>query len=140
MCGPDNSTRARGGALAALQPLSDRSGVQCDLTFHTPGCPSAPLATHLRLESADLAGDEEMRIIIHKSGDLSKPAHECGSLNEFEISFDSDSESDDGSSMTDILLAKPIDIGVGGDGVIGRRISLVMDGECIAQGIIGFNF
>ena len=37
------------------------------------------------------------------------------------------------------LLASPLDLGVGGDGVIGRRVSFVQDRALVGQGIIGFN-
>lgn len=37
------------------------------------------------------------------------------------------------------LLASVLDLGVGGDGVIGRRVSFVQDRAVVGQGIIGFN-
>ncbi len=61
MCGPENTNRPRGGALAVLSPCnSDNDGHQlqrpgdlpslgADLAFHTPGSPASDGATHARL-------------------------------------------------------------------------------------------
>ena len=55
MCGPEDSSRPRGGALAALGPpsivaSSPNTRVLCgDLAFHTPGSPGSAAATHARL-------------------------------------------------------------------------------------------
>jgi hypothetical protein len=41
----------------------------------------------------------------------------------------------------EIKLDQPLTIGVGGNGIIGRRVTLWMDNDmrCIAEGVIGFN-
>ena len=54
MCGPENTNRPRGGALAALTPPPSisslaRSPIRGDLAFHTPGSPGSVNATHARL-------------------------------------------------------------------------------------------
>lgn len=52
MCGPEFTSKPRGGALAALSsPIdADRLRSICaDLAFHTPGHPESNEATHARL-------------------------------------------------------------------------------------------
>lgn len=54
MCGPENTNRPRGGALAVLSPLlpsfdAQSSAINADLAFHTPGSPTSAGATHARL-------------------------------------------------------------------------------------------
>lgn len=36
-------------------------------------------------------------------------------------------------------IKSKLDLGVGGNGIIGRRVSLVMDEVVVGQGIIGYN-
>lgn len=54
MCGHDTSGKPRGGAIAVLNSSMtspQTCGWCAELTFHTPGRPGSPLATHARLTS-----------------------------------------------------------------------------------------
>jgi hypothetical protein len=72
MCGPDNSNRPRGGALAVLSPFSSTLGTRlrslsADLAFHTPGSPSSAGATHARLtlsDHCDLISLSNLHVVI----------------------------------------------------------------------------
>lgn len=72
MCGPEDTNRPRGGALAALnRPVDNgqfpRSNLVGDLTFHTPGSPGSLEATHVRLtpETASVVNDlPDLRVVI----------------------------------------------------------------------------
>jgi hypothetical protein len=37
-------------------------------------------------------------------------------------------------------LSQALSLDVGGDGIIGRRVSMRRGGEVVADGIVGFNF
>lgn len=54
MCGPEQSTKPRRGALVVLrnamaQEQTDGCAWSGELNFHTPGNPESGLATHLRV-------------------------------------------------------------------------------------------
>jgi len=39
-----------------------------------------------------------------------------------------------------MALSDAVSLGVGGDGIIGRRVSVMRRGVVLADGIVGFNF
>ncbi|KAF5520239.1 hypothetical protein CGCA056_v008892 [Colletotrichum aenigma] len=150
MCGPDTCTKPRGGALAVLnqpfcQPSSPTSlcKLRGDLSFHTPGKPSSPFATHARITSGgdhDLPTLSDVVVVIHKSGDLSKRPQDCGLFQQ--LAFSNASVLEDGSTL-ELALNEPISLQVGDDGIIGRRVSIFPRAEmdnAVAEGIVGFNF
>ncbi|KAL8372264.1 hypothetical protein RB595_001856 [Gaeumannomyces hyphopodioides] len=154
MCGPDNSTKPRGGALVVLrnamaQEATDGCAWSGELNFHTPGQPESSIATHVRVTAGDDSSLDallEAVVLIHQSGDLSMPARECGLLRAFALTHAAELE--DGVAM-ELELATPMPIQVGDDGIIGRRVSIFRQaadscferlGPSMAEGIVGFNF
>ncbi|CEJ86914.1 hypothetical protein VHEMI04245 [[Torrubiella] hemipterigena] len=149
MCGPETCDRPRGGALVALNPpVSNRASPASfsgDLTFHTPGSPSSQQATHVRLvpSSVETLRDwSNLNVVIHSTGDMTKDTKDCGRFRE--ISFAS-CEAVNDSGVYELLLNRPLSLEVGGDGIIGRRVSVCSrprpsnDDIVMAEGIVGFN-
>ncbi|PHH65620.1 hypothetical protein CDD82_1655 [Ophiocordyceps australis] len=155
MCGPETTTRPRGGALVALGPPSPArdapethqtgSRVYGDLIFHTPGKPESSQATHARLTPDTRVHQDafnDLEVVIHASGDLTRSAVCCGLLRRFSL------PALHRQGFVELLLDEPLSLTVGdGDaGIIGRRVSLRSrgvvgdDGLVVAEGIVGFNF
>lgn len=100
---------------------------------------------------------------IHATGDLLKPAFQSPILHQFGFTGSSNNDdnnnnnnkrsaSSSSSSCTEVLLATPLEIGVGGDGIIGRRVTVWRRGGSgasgsgsssssrpVAEGIVGYN-
>ncbi|KAF5539850.1 hypothetical protein FMEXI_8708 [Fusarium mexicanum] len=142
MCGPGYTNRPRGGALAALNPPinSISSNICGDLAFHTPGSPSSSRATHARLtpsEECSIKGFSDLYVVIH--GDLTRNASECGLFRQFSLHTSPTSR-----EYVELPLQGPLSLEVGGDGIIGRRVSLysrlASGDKIVAEGIVGFNF
>lgn len=71
------------------------------------------------------------------TGDLRCQQTDCGLFRHFSLPVS--------NIPRDVALDAPLDIGVGGDGIIGRRVSLcsgpvASPDNTVAQGIVGFNF
>ncbi|KAJ4263033.1 hypothetical protein NW762_006646 [Fusarium torreyae] len=119
MCGPETTDRPRGGALVALNPpVNSFSSICGDLAFHTPGSPASSSATHARLT----------------------PSEDCSikELTNLQVVIQS-------QAFVELPLQGPLSLGVGGDGIIGRRVSLYSrlasgQDKIVAEGIVGFNF
>ncbi|KAG4267123.1 hypothetical protein FPRO06_10267 [Fusarium proliferatum] len=145
MCGPENTNRPRGGALAALNPPNNSisSNICGDLAFHTPGSPSSSRATHARLtpgEECSIKGFSDLYVVIQSSsGDLTRNANECGLFRQFSLQTPPTSR-----EYVELPLQGPLSLEVGGDGIIGRRVSvysrLASGDKIVAEGIVGFNF
>ncbi|TVY77767.1 hypothetical protein Focb16_v007830 [Fusarium oxysporum f. sp. cubense] len=145
MCGPEYTNRPRGGALAALNPPinSISSNICGDLAFHTPGSPSSSRATHARLtpsEECSMKGFSDLYVVIHSSGDLTRNASECGLFRQFSLQTPPTSR-----EYVELPLQGPLSLEVGGDGIIGRRVSVYSrlasgQNRIVAEGIVGFNF
>ncbi|KAF5645262.1 uncharacterized protein FTJAE_2512 [Fusarium tjaetaba] len=142
MCGPEFTNRPRGGALAALTPPinSISSNICGDLAFHTPGSPSSSRATHARLtpsEECSMKSFCDLYVVIH--GDLTRNANECGLFRQFSLQTTTTSP-----EYVELPLQGPLSLEVGGDGIIGRRVSvysrLASGDKIVAEGIVGFNF
>ncbi|KAG8676191.1 hypothetical protein FPOAC1_002192 [Fusarium poae] len=141
MCGPENTNRPRGGALVSLN--SHSSKLSGDLAFHTPGSPSSSSATHARLtpnEECSINNFSNLHIIIHSSGDLTRNASECGLFRQFSLQSPTAS-----NHFVESQLEGPLSLEVGGDGIIGRRVSVYSrlatgQNKIVAEGIVGFNF
>ncbi|KAL1900803.1 hypothetical protein Cpir12675_000676 [Ceratocystis pirilliformis] len=137
MCGPDNSTRPRVGALAALRPAPGiMDCTECDLIFYTPGSPCSLMATHLRMESKNLLSEKDIRVIIHETGELHKTVDQCGLLVDYSLGKQHTLTQDDASEF---VLPQPCSLAIGGQGIIGRRVSLMLNDCPVAEGIIGVN-
>ncbi len=75
------------------------------------------------------------------TGDMTKPAEDCGLLHQFRLSKCSSSGQD---SVFEMALEQPLLLEVGGTGILGRRVSMLKDGNVpgdglAADGIVGFN-
>ncbi|KAF7535241.1 hypothetical protein G7054_g5562 [Neopestalotiopsis clavispora] len=122
------------------------------------------LATHITYTPSsleDAAGNDLSGCVIgiHSTGDLRAPRSSSSTTSDSE-----DSEEEDQEEMsllhrldfsaaqpsvvrtrsTEIRLEEPLEIGVGGSGIIGRKVSVWRDsgngrGVRIAEGIVGFN-
>ncbi|GKT46235.1 uncharacterized protein ColSpa_06416 [Colletotrichum spaethianum] len=81
-----------------------------------------------------------MVVVIHKSGDFTRSAEDCGLFHR--IAFSGASILENGSTV-ELALRSPISLQVGDDGIIGRRVSVFSKSEmkdACAEGIVGFNF
>ncbi|RYO88025.1 hypothetical protein DL766_007506 [Monosporascus sp. MC13-8B] len=140
------------------------------LVFHSqqPGTTSA-VATHATFTphafpgpSSGTAGAAAGTIImadyvvgIHASGDLLTPASRSPVLYQFGLGEGAPRRTDMGAGPcgTEVRLARPLPLGVGGDGIIGRRVTVwSRRGRAagsdkgdeaallpVAEGIVGFN-
>jgi hypothetical protein len=76
---------------------------------------------------------------ISEKGDLSIPFHQAGFLHRFELAARHRTNS---GSCDQWELDQYLDLGVGGNGIIGRRISIFEDAALerqLAEGIVGWN-
>ncbi|EHA51829.1 hypothetical protein MCOR02_011365 [Pyricularia oryzae] len=152
MCGHDTSGKPRGGAIAVLNSSMtspQTCGWCAELTFHTPGRPGSPLATHARLTSVggeDLTDFTKTSVLIHESGDFTRCAEDCGLFRSFDFQS---AVLVDGGLALEMELPHPMEIQVGDNGIIGRRVSMRRtSGDAsmssrelpTAEGIVGFNF
>ncbi|SPN96654.1 uncharacterized protein DNG_00175 [Cephalotrichum gorgonifer] len=148
MCGHEITPKPRGGALAALSSTEVSGGfaARADLVFHSPNSPRSTTATHIRLtpfgeDSPSSDCLQDYVVVIHKTGDLLQAAEECGHFCEFPLKSVTDEV---GAFEVDLVLAKPVSLEVGNEGIIGRRISLYSHSSparrrLVAEGIVGFN-
>ena len=81
-------------------------------------------------------------ILIRRSssGDLTRNASECGLFRQFSLQTPPASQ-----EFVELPLQGPLSLGVGGDGIIGRRVSLYSrlasgQDKIVAEGIVGLNF
>ncbi|KAG9253030.1 uncharacterized protein F5Z01DRAFT_675435 [Emericellopsis atlantica] len=143
MCGPDNSGRPRGGALAVLLPtqtaLDQCTGLNADLSFFSPSSQRSSEATHIQLTIANDASQsetDELFVMVQYS------ASECGLMCTIPLQKSGNSST---RTHAEIELPEPLSLTVGGDGIIGRRVSLCCRDDLdektiVAEGIVGYNF
>ncbi|KAI0016298.1 hypothetical protein F4780DRAFT_696896 [Xylariomycetidae sp. FL0641] len=140
MCGNDiNPRQSLGGALAVLTSLQDKSEIPVmfgRLEFHHQN--DTTYATLTGDDGSIHPGVKPIpgyRIGIHETGDLTQPAR----LSPYLYEFDMKTGTQDPSYHTP--LTRPMKIEVGGDGIIGRRVSLFRANlnAPVAEGIIGYN-
>ncbi|KAI0168180.1 hypothetical protein BJ166DRAFT_250140 [Pestalotiopsis sp. NC0098] len=158
MCGPQTPRPSQplGGALAVLNapsPSSSSSGAALSghMIFHTlPGPSTSPstMATHMTYtpfytstSSADEHPLDGCVVGIHSTGDMRTMTGHDDLLHrlDFRTSLFGRARSSAG-----FPLDEPLEIGVGGDGIIGRKVSVWRDfgngrGVRVAEGIVGFN-
>ncbi|KAI2602794.1 hypothetical protein GGR54DRAFT_644695 [Hypoxylon sp. NC1633] len=151
MCG-DLSRQSYGGALAVLSfpPRSPRSmppAMTGRLTFHDCG-KGGPMATHATFTpdksstGRSLDNLDSYVVGIHETGDLTKSAMISPFLYKFTMTQDNQSLQDGQQEwLMEVPLSHPMKIEVGGDGIIGRRVTLWSQQavDPIAEGIIGYN-
>lgn len=85
-----------------------------------------------------------MRNEYSSIGDMTQPAHQSGMFQQFRLN----TSAKQGHSM-ETALDKPVQLNVGGDGIIGRRVSMLQQRSprsqhppqqlLLAEGIVGFN-
>ena len=76
MCGPENTLRPRGGALAVLHPSQSHPGspsrpFNADLFLHTPGKPDSAQATRAVLMPSldtNMAGLDSLHLFMRYEG------------------------------------------------------------------------
>ncbi|GAB7357161.1 hypothetical protein MBLNU459_g8154t1 [Dothideomycetes sp. NU459] len=136
MCG-DSSRTVQGGTIAVLKGINNMPDI--NLLFHS----SDPTTTTATFQSAarDAHGDlERCQIVIHRDGDLRAQLDRSNILHSFSLGADSTTQR---PGFDVFQLPAKLDLGAGGDGVIGRRVSLVrrsaMGATVLRQGIIGWN-
>ncbi|KAI1101548.1 hypothetical protein F4804DRAFT_335181 [Jackrogersella minutella] len=151
MCG-DHSRQSCGGALAVLTPPLRNTRFMPPqmtgrLTFHDCGKGSS-IATHVTFTPDDniysntTAGFNPCVVGIHETGDLTKSAIISPFLYKFSIAQDRPASQDGRQERSiEVLLDHPMKIDVGGDGIIGRRVTLWSQYavDPVAEGIIGYN-
>lgn len=80
---------------------------------------------------------------IHATGDL-RLADQAAEMMLHQLDFKRSRPSIARSRSTEIILDEPLEIGVGGQGIIGRKVSVWRgrgngEGIRVAEGIVGFN-
>ncbi|KAF2102829.1 hypothetical protein NA57DRAFT_71814 [Rhizodiscina lignyota] len=142
MCNGTSSRISQGGAIAVLHPnvpqnQGDRTFLG-DLVFQQ--CYNSPAQTRAmfrRREAGDCGPFPGCYVVIHEDGNLNS-ASARRPLHQFQLP-PYQSPSCDSANME---LRQPLQLSVGGDGVIGRRVTVHrdswMDGV-MAEGIIGWN-
>ncbi|KAI8962129.1 hypothetical protein F5Y11DRAFT_323914 [Daldinia sp. FL1419] len=150
MCG-DHSRQSCGGALAVLNlPLRQTRFLPPvmagRLTFHDCGKGSS-VATHATFvpdedsANGNFANLDSCIIGIHETGDLTRSAIISPFLYKFSMARTQSTLQDDQERSMEVSLSHPMKIEVGGDGIIGRRVTLWSQDaiDPIAEGIIGYN-
>ncbi|KAI1805573.1 hypothetical protein F4811DRAFT_209021 [Daldinia bambusicola] len=150
MCG-NHARQSRGGALAVLNlPLRNTRFMAPvmagQLTFHDCGKGSS-IATHATFipdeenTNSSLADLDSYIVGIHETGDLTRSAIMSPFLYRFNIARTDPTLQSDQGRLIEVPLTHPMKIEVGGDGIIGRRVTLWSQHavDPIAEGIIGYN-
>ncbi|KAI1443361.1 hypothetical protein F5Y02DRAFT_220791 [Annulohypoxylon stygium] len=151
MCG-DHARQSFGGALAVLSPpLRNTRFMPPEmtgrLTFHDCGKGSS-VATHVTFTpdetsaSNSVVGLDSCVVAIHETGDLTKSAIISPFLYKFSMTQGLPTEQvEQQIGSIEVPLSHPMKIEVGGDGIIGRRVTLWSQHavDPIAEGIIGYN-
>ncbi|KAF7189378.1 hypothetical protein HII31_09356 [Pseudocercospora fuligena] len=121
MCNGSSSRTTQGGTIAILKPL--QPSLQHELSLRLINTDSESQT------KAIVSGlDGEGHFIVHRDGDLtSQQPLDASVLHRFQV------------TNNEQFLAPRMDLGVGGDGIIGRRVSLIQNQILVGQGIIGWN-
>ncbi|RYP51862.1 hypothetical protein DL769_010747 [Monosporascus sp. CRB-8-3] len=136
---------------------SQQSGTTSTVATHATFTPHALPGPNSETAGAapDTINMADYVVGIHASGDLLTPASQSPVLYQFELSEGAPRRTDTGARpcSTEVRLARPLPLGVGGDGIIGRRVTVwsrrrraACGGEGdeaallpVAEGIVGFN-
>ncbi|KAI1346589.1 hypothetical protein F5Y01DRAFT_297445 [Xylaria sp. FL0043] len=150
MCGGQNSRVSGGGALAVMGPPSIRTSTSPipmagRLLFHNRTDESSH-ATHAVFTVDESPGfgsrtSESFVIMIHETGDLTKPATTSPSWATFSLNPAIGTVVGAKVPSLEVELGRPMKIEVGIDGIIGRRVSVWTQNGAgpIAEGIVGYN-
>ncbi|EOD49067.1 putative oxoglutarate iron-dependent oxygenase protein [Neofusicoccum parvum UCRNP2] len=147
MCG--NSSRlSTGGTIAVLRPPPHESPASpvadCNLFFENPAGRTA--RTRVVFQAQDGSCFDHFMgyfMLIHRTGDLlSRPPLSEEARNAL-YAVQLKPAVDEHQSTAQLELTNALDFSVGGNGVIGRKVSIVTDlndtGATLAEGIIGWN-
>ncbi|KAI0429933.1 hypothetical protein F5Y09DRAFT_342151 [Xylaria sp. FL1042] len=150
MCGDHHSRVSGGGALAVMRPPSFSTGTSLipmagRLFFHNR-TEERSLATHVIFtvdspcEFASRTA-EPFLVMIHETGDLTKPATTSPSWATFSLNPVIGDLVSGKIPPLEIELGQPMKIEVGADGIIGRRVSVWTHNGAgpVAEGIVGYN-
>ncbi|OIW29379.1 hypothetical protein CONLIGDRAFT_575812 [Coniochaeta ligniaria NRRL 30616] len=154
MCGLDTSTSVRVGARVDL--FHESQGHWGSMVFMNPTVPESTTATHVRFTSASaepltvrhksqMLVSIQYVVNIHSFGDMTQPTHQSGMFQQFKLNPNPKR----GHSL-DTALDQPVLLNVGGDGIIGRRVSMLLQHSphsphaplqepLLAEGIVGYN-
>ncbi|GAW22988.1 hypothetical protein ANO14919_125350 [Xylariales sp. No.14919] len=150
MCGDNHSRDSIGGALAVMGPSQFITGTSPmpmagRLVFHNK-TKGSTLATHAMF-TADSSRESQSGVVepclvrIHETGDLTRPATTSPLWATFSLKPILGALRDGKAPIMEVVLERPMKIEVGGDGVIGRRVSVWTQQGAgpIAEGIVGYN-
>ncbi|THY93779.1 hypothetical protein D6C93_05533, partial [Aureobasidium pullulans] len=118
-----------GGTIAILKSLGESTLPDLSLLFHQDSTSTTRATFQSSLPAvSDL---DSCQIVIFKDGDLRAEAPATSILHAFPLEMTTREQS--------FSLPRKLDLGVGGEGVIGRRVGLVRQAQVLRQGIIGYN-
>ncbi|KAL8827423.1 MAG: hypothetical protein Q9191_003190 [Dirinaria sp. TL-2023a] len=153
MCGPASAISRNGAGAVAIIHCRPGSGVapnQLRLFFWNPSSPTTSVTqVSAETENGLLFGDRLLGLRIHNHGDLtvapsltlpSVAAHvDCASGILDDASEALDFVVSDDGQMAMAKLGERLELAVGGEGVIGKMVSVTSGGLEYGDGIIGWN-
>ncbi|CAD0091997.1 unnamed protein product, partial [Aureobasidium vineae] len=122
MCGTESSRPVLGGTIAILKSLGESTLPDLSLLFHQDEA-STTTAT---FQSSSVPNTDDVEL----SSYLRASAPTTSILHDFPLST---------FTTQSFSLPHKLDLGVGGEGIIGRRVGLVRQAQVLRQGIIGWN-
>ncbi|KAK6532074.1 hypothetical protein TWF694_003236 [Orbilia ellipsospora] len=137
MCNGFSSRASEGGALAVLRGQGRHTGTpfNAKITLHNPvediSIPTK--ATFLLEKGGRMPCLNSCCLIIHQDGNLTSEVVASKPPLHY-IPFDFQ-----GTDNCEISLSSRLDLGVGGQGIIGRKMTLMNSRQVIAEGIVGWN-
>ncbi|KAF2022370.1 hypothetical protein BU24DRAFT_337125 [Aaosphaeria arxii CBS 175.79] len=146
MCNGSSTRTSQGGSIAVLRPTKSDNNTSDEwrLLFSYANTEGLDVGTQIELKGNDLVTrrhDGGYWVVIHHTGDMSPSpspiATGAVSPPPF-LMFDLDGET---GSVT--RLAQKLDLGVGENGIVGRKVSVMTSSlrgpRAVAEGIIGWN-
>ncbi|KAL1615697.1 hypothetical protein SLS54_008827 [Diplodia seriata] len=147
MCNGNSSRLSAGGTIAVLRPPPHESqspSANCNLFFQNPGELSG--RTRAVFQADDGSCFDHFSgyfMLIHRNGDLLSRPPLSEAAGDALHAIQLRPAVDEHQSLAQLDLANALELSVGGQGVIGRKVSIVTDlkdtGTTIAEGIIGWN-
>ncbi|KAI1194738.1 hypothetical protein F5X97DRAFT_264605 [Nemania serpens] len=150
MCGDNHSRKSIGGALAVLSPPPSQLGtcsvpMAGQLVFHNRKV-EGTIATYASFTAdssceARLTTMDSCLVRIHETGDLTRPATTSPSWTTFYSKPVIEVLGGEAKWSMEVELEQPMKIEVGGDGIIGRRVSVWTHQGTgpVSEGIVGYN-
>ncbi|KAG9518591.1 hypothetical protein KCV07_g5565, partial [Aureobasidium melanogenum] len=132
MCGTESSRPVLGGTIAILKSIGESTSPDLSLLFHEDEA-STTTATFQSSSVPEATAETELsscQLVIFRDGDLRASAPMTSVLHAFPLST---------FTTQSFSLPRKLDLGVGGEGIIGRRVGLVRHTQVLRQGIIGWN-